>query len=88
MGNNLYRSYCVKCNNIDELKSMLNFGVAGLPYISEWAIQNLENTERYPVYVSVKFNERLGMILGEIAEESLSSKCVSLVTYNEFILRI
>lgn len=25
--------YFVECENIDELKSMLNFGTAGLPYL-------------------------------------------------------
>lgn len=34
--------YFVECENIDELKSMLNFGTAGLPYVAEWVPQNLE----------------------------------------------
>lgn len=32
--------YFVECENIDELKSMLNFGTAGLPYVAEWVPQN------------------------------------------------
>lgn len=83
-GDNLYRSYCVKCNNIIELKSMLSYGVAGLPYVVDWAIPNLEKQEKYPVYVGVRFNTKLGIILSEITEKKPLSENICILTYNEF----
>lgn len=47
--------YFVECENIDELKSMLNFGTAGLPYVAEWVPQNLEKQNSFPVYANISF---------------------------------
>ncbi len=80
----------VKCNDIHELKSMLKFGIAGLPYVMDWAVSNLEKRKEFPIYVDVGVHDSL-ILLGEISETK-PLFCyyygIKILTFKKFIQHI
>lgn len=70
----------VKCNNINELKELFDFGTVGLPYVYVWMFDKYT----FPVYVSVSFEANFGVILNDIYSHQLSSNRANIIDYEDF----
>ncbi len=80
--------YFVECENIDELKSMLNFCTAGLPYVAEWVTQNLEKQNSFPVYANISFFVDYGIVLNDIDTNRPLHRFARIFTYDDFVIMI
>lgn len=63
MGTSRCKCY-VKCQNLDELRSLLRVCAVELPFVSDWLVENIgKYQDRFPVYVHISEHKNTGAIL-------------------------
>lgn len=70
----------VKCNNVNELKELFDFGTVGLPYVDAWTFDKYI----FPVYANISFEADFGVVLNDICSSRPASHMANIIDYNDF----